>query len=319
MTKDKKDIIILTPIYNDWDSFCSLVKQINYIGINSKIIKSLMILGINDGSSIEPNYARLKNKNVGIIHLKNNVGHQKAITLGLAYVAKEKKCDVVVVMDADGEDKPEDIEKLLHESLQQPDKVIFAQRSRRHEGFLFKFLYRIYKFVFKTLTSKTVSFGNFSIIPFNLLNKLVNISEIWNHYSSGVIKSKIPYTVVSTERGKRLADDSKMNLISLILHGLSAVSVHIDIVSVRILLATFVLMLLAVAGILIVIGIRILTDVILPGWTTYVVIGLIIFFMQAFLIALILAFFVLNYRTQKLFIPAEDYQNFILKVEKIDD
>lgn len=319
MKRDKKDIIILTPVYNDWACFCFLVERINNIAEKSEIINTLVILGINDGSSIKPNYARLKNKNVEIIYLKNNVGHQKAITLGLAYVAKEKKCDVVVVMDADGEDKPEDIEKLLYESLQQPDKIIFAQRSRRHESFLFKFLYKIYKFVFKTLTGKSISFGNFSVIPFDLLKKLVNISEIWNHYSSGVIKSKMPYSSVSAERGKRFTDDSKMNLSSLVLHGLSAVSVHIDIVSVRILLATFVLMLLAVAGILIVIGIRILADVAIPGWATYVVMGLIIFLMQAFLISLILVFIVLNYRTQKLFIPAKNYQAFILKVEKIND
>lgn len=317
MKKDKRDAIILTPVYNDWQSFYLLVERLNHIAANSKIINTLKIFAINDGSSTIPNYTILKNKNVGIIHLKNNVGHQKAITLGLAYVGKEKECDVVVVMDTDGEDRPEDIEKLLYESLQQPDKIIFAQRSKRHEGFLFKFLYRIYKFVFKTLTGKTVSFGNFSIIPFNFLNKLTNISEIWNHYSSGVIKSKMPYTVVSTERGERLADDSKMNLNSLILHGLSAVSVHIEIVSVRILLSIFVLMLLAVACILIVIGIRIFADIALPGWATYVVIGLIIFLMQAFIIALILVFIVLNYRTQKLFIPAEDYQGFILKVEEI--
>jgi len=314
----KKDIIILAPVYNDWDSFCLLAEQINNIAEKSDFIERLMIFGINDGSSIEPNYAKLKNKNTGIIHLTHNFGHQKAIALGLAYVAKEKKCDVVVIMDADGEDDPEDIEKLLRKSLAEPGKIIFAKRSKRHESFLFKFFYKIYRFVFRVLTGETISFGNFSSIPFNILNKLVTVSEIWNHYSGAVIKSKIPYAAVSVGRGKRFADNSRMNFNSLVLHGLSAISVRIDIVCVRILLAIIMLMALAAASIPIAIGIRIFSNLATPGWTTYVIIGLVVFLMQGFLIALILLLIVLIYRTKKPFIPAKEYQDFILKVEKIN-
>ncbi len=137
---NEKDLAIVTPIYNDWQSFYVLVDKLNDISVNSKIINTLKIFAINDCSSIEPDCTRLKSTNISIIHLTSNVGHQKAIALGLAYLAhlaNEEEFDAVVVMDADGEDKPEDVEKLLLESQKLPNKIIFAKRSKRNEGVLF--------------------------------------------------------------------------------------------------------------------------------------------------------------------------------------
>jgi hypothetical protein len=73
---------------------------------------------------VEPDNRKL---GAAIIHLMSNVGYQKAISLKLAYVAKEEKWMVVVVIGADGEDKPEQVEKSLCERLQQPDKIIFCR------------------------------------------------------------------------------------------------------------------------------------------------------------------------------------------------
>jgi hypothetical protein len=146
---------------------------------------------------------------------------------------------------------------------------------------------------------------------------VTNISAIWNHYSSAIIKSKIPYSKVPTARGKRFSGNSKMNFYSFVLHGLSAFSVQIELVSVRILSATFLLMILTIAGIITVVGMSVFVNTNLPGWATYVVLGLLTLLTQTFLISLILVFIILNYRTQKLFIPAKDYKDYILEVENI--
>jgi len=120
--------------------------------------------------------------------------------------------DNVVVMDSDGEDRPIDINKLI-ESLDNnnSDKIIFAKREKRSEGFIFKFFYQIYKVIFYALTTQKLDFGNFSCIPRQFLSKVVSIPEIWNHYSGGIIKSKIPYVAVGTDRGNRYHGTSKMN------------------------------------------------------------------------------------------------------------
>ncbi len=108
-----------------------------------------------------------------------------------------------------------------------------------------------------------------------------------------------------------------MNFYSFVLHGLSAFSVQIELVSVRILSATFLLMILTIAGIITVVGMSVFVNTNLPGWATYVVLGLLTLLTQTFLISLILVFIILNYRTQKLFIPAKDYKDYILEVENI--
>ena len=54
-----------------------------------------------------------------------------------------------------------------------------------------------------------------------------------------------------------------------------------------------------------------------PGWATTLVTASIIIILQALLSSLFLIFTVLNYRTQKHFIPAKQYSDFIEKVENL--
>src|SRR5262249_57945423 len=76
------------------------------------------------------------------------------------------------------------------------------------------------------------------------------------------------YTIVPTTRRGRLAGRSKMNLVSLILHGLTAMSVYTDTIFVRILLVAVFVAAAAGLGIAAVVGIRTATDLAIPGWAT---------------------------------------------------
>ena len=62
------------------------------------------------------------------MNLKINIGHQRAIAVGLQYIYNEiDEYDYVVVMDSDGEDIPSQIEQLLEKAeLEQSKKIIFA-------------------------------------------------------------------------------------------------------------------------------------------------------------------------------------------------
>jgi polyisoprenyl-phosphate glycosyltransferase len=221
-------------------------------------------------------------------------------------------------MDSDGEDRPSDLQHLYEASLQEPDKIIFAKRAKRSEGLVFRIGYLIYKSLFGLLTGKVIEFGNFSILPFRQAQKLAYVSEIWNHFPGGIIRSKLPYSSIPIERGTRLAGKSKMNFVSLVLHGLSAVSVHLDTVAVRILIGSLLMTAVAGVGAVIVMIIRILSpENASPGWATTLVTASIIIILQALLSSLFLIFTVLNYRTQKHFIPAKEYADFIEKVETI--
>lgn len=302
---------VLIPVYNDWESCAELIQQaMQDVALASD--NELVFFIVNDGSTEDmPATGSLTSSNVKIIHLNRNVGHQRAIALGLSYLNDHSVCDFVVVMDGDGEDKPSDINSLLKEALVQKNKIIFGTRNRRYEGFWFRFFYFWYKHFFRILTGQKISFGNFCAIPFNRLKNLVFVSELWNHFSGGIIRSRIPYSSLPLDRGKRYFGQSKMNFIALVIHGLSAISVYTDTLAVRILLSTFTLICIALTGIVVVTAIRFLTPLAIPGWASFVVLSFLIIIFQAFLISLLLVFNVLNYRTQRHFIPAIEYKKFI--------
>ena len=308
---------ILIPLYNDWDALELLLLEIKKCN-PAELFAQLSFVVVDDCSSVACDIQRFSGYNLSIIRLWRNVSHQKAIALGLAYLTQNVDFEKVIVMDSDGEDRPADIQALYEASVQNPDKIVFAKRSKRSEGLIFRLGYSIYKFLFGLLTGKTIEFGNFSILPFRQAQKLAYVSEIWNHFPGGVIRSKLPYTSIPIERGTRLAGKSKMNFVSLVLHGLSAVSVHLDTVAVRILIGSLAMILLAGFGAVIVLIIKFLSpENASPGWATTLVTASIIVILQAFLSSLFLIFTVLNYRTQKHFIPAKEYSDFIEKIEAL--
>lgn len=286
--------------------------------VDESLQSRLAFLIVDDCSSI--NFEKLPTnigQSLSILRLYRNVGHQKAIALGLAYLADQPDQYPTIVMDSDGEDRPEDIAQLLQTGATNPNRVVFAHRAKRHESLVFRTFYEVYKMVFRLLTGKVITFGNFSLVPAAQLRKLAHVSEIWNNYPGGVIRSRLPYTAVPLERGRRLAGESKMNFVSLILHGLSAVSVLMDTTAVRLALFCVIMVVVSIFGISVVIGLRLFTDTVVPGWAPYLVFSLLIIILQAFLISLLLVFMMLSYRTQPQFIPARQFREFIERVEQI--
>ncbi|RIA10268.1 glycosyl transferase family 2 [Flavobacteriaceae bacterium MAR_2010_72] len=309
--------IVITPVYNDWESFGVLVNELSEISM-SQPIKITHVVAVNDGSSESLEDCKW-DLPITVLHLNSNMGHQRAISIGLSYIEDTlNDYEVIVVMDSDGEDRPIDILKLVETLKVQPtDRVIFAKRKKRTEGFLFKFSYYLYKFLFHNLTGQKLDFGNFSCIPKPLLSKVVSIPELWNHYSGGIIKSKIPYLSVGTDRGKRFHGQSKMNFQNLVLHGLSALSIYMDLVSIRLLMASFFSSIFVTSGLLLIVYLALFTDIPIPGWSSLTGLLLInilaIFILTTFLILL----FQLNQKTVVKFPPKTFYNDFILSVSHL--
>lgn len=315
-------IIILTPVYNDW---CSLKHLLNDLDQCTSELKntSISVIVVDDGSTqhspdVGGESGKYKHiQEISILHLARNLGHQKAIALGIAYINANIACDLVVVMDADGEDRPEDIAKLLEKNRELPGHIIFARRTRRSEGFVFSLFYFLYKVFFSLLTGKEIAFGNFSFIPVELLNRVAHLPEIWNHFAAGIMRAHIPWSSIPTQRGTRYCGKSSMNFITLVIHGLSAISVYIEILTVRLMLLAIVFILLGIVSFFVLLYIKYLTPLAIPGWATNVAIGIVIIMFQTILLLALLAFLSLHYRSTKLFIPAKDFRDYLLELEKI--
>ncbi|WP_219725283.1 glycosyltransferase, partial [Fischerella thermalis] len=254
-------IIIAVPVFNDWESLSILLKRIDEVLDIENINAEILIL--NDGSTLSYQniFKKLEPKTinqVSILDLKRNLGHQRAIAIGLAYIESKVECQAVVVMDSDGEDDPKDIPKLVYKCREENySKIVFARRTQRSETWLFKVFYKIYKYLFKLLTGEYIEMGNFSIIPFESLRRIVVVSEIWNHYAAGILKARIPFTTVPCKRSSRITGQSKMNFVSLVMHGLSAISIYGDVIGTKALLVAILLMLLSVVIVTIIYMVRI--------------------------------------------------------------
>jgi hypothetical protein len=165
--------------------------------------------------------------------------------------------------------------------------------------------------MFRLLTGKRISFGNFMVLTKTVLNRIVYYNEVWNHIPSGILRSGLAYSSIETHRGKRYAGNSRMNFTALVLHGLSAISVFLDVIAIRLLVLSLSLIGLSVLVILTVIGIKAFTDLAIPGWASTVTSSMLIVLLQSFLLSLFTIFLYLSALSQRNFIPANHYNDFI--------
>jgi len=314
---------ILMPVYNDWGAVKKLVVSLDAELRAAGHVACLLL--VNDGSlqrhtpeSLGLTEARCLSS-AAIIHLATNLGHQRAIAVALAHIGDQASIDDVVVMDSDGEDDPADAVRLVSTARSQGSPaVVFAERTRRSEGVRFRIAYVAYTMVFRALTGKTVRFGNFSFVPAEFVPRLAYMPELWNHYAAAVIKSRVPRLAVPTRRAVRLDGATSMNFVTLVLHGLSAVSVFSDIVGVRLLCASLTLASACMAAIAAIVAIRFLTSWAIPGWTTTAAGIAMVLFANALLFATSFVFFILSSRSANAFIPARDYRTFIRDISVSD-
>lgn len=312
----KREIICLIPVFNDWESLSFLLSDIeNEADKHSDYRFSAVV--VNDGST-ELNSLKLFNKNISVevVDLKLNIGHQRAIAVGIQYILNKRVKDLnivdskghVIVLDGDGEDKPSDIIPMVKMA---ENEIVFAQRVKRSEGIGFKTGYYFYKLVFKLLTGKKIDFGNFSAIPFSLLSQVAILPNLWNHYASSIADSRISIRAIPTERGNRYAGKSKMNTANLIIHGFSSISIYFDILCFRVLKFSAYLMVFCTLLIGFVLYNRLFTDNAIPGWASSLILIVFSIVVQLFSVTFIILLFQLSSR--KIIIPpnSELYKQFI--------
>lgn len=307
-------IVILMPLRDDWISASQLVQRLDR-AIGSVCTAEVIL--VDDGSLQRCSRDDFQQPSsairvIRVVRLRHNLGHQRAIAIGLAHIQQNTSCDGVLVMDSDGEDTPEGVVDLLRAYSESGRRfATFAARGRRADSLLFKCFYHLYRFVHLGLTGISVRVGNFSILPPDYLNSLVAMPEMWSHYAASVFRSGLPYSMIPIPRGTRIAGKSKMNFPALVSHGLTAISVFGDIVGVRLLISSLVGSLLAALGIVLVVIIRLFTNRAIPGWATFAAGSLVIIMIQFITIATSFTLFMLFNRTNLGFVPLRDCALFV--------
>jgi hypothetical protein len=309
-------LIIVMPVYEDWESagiLCAAIEDC--LAGHSRILVTVLL--VDDGSNRVPDdnflgYVPQTMKSVWVLRLRRNLGHQRAIAVALAYVQKNLTGDAVLVMDADGEDRPEDIHRLVEafEASQSP-VTVFAERGRRIESLSFKLFYGCYRLLHRVLTGRNIRFGNFSLLPWQHLDRLVAYPELWNHYAGAVLKARLPYVAVRADRAKRLRGKSTMSFVSLVIHGLSALFASYEVVSTRLLVGTAIMGFTFLCLLTAVVGVKLFTQLAIPGWATFTGGLLFILVAQSITSLLTIIFSVMMSRNNLGFLPIRDYEHFV--------
>ena len=238
-----KKIIILIPVFNDWES---LVKLINELNDNIKDYKNINFecIVVNDASTIiQPKLTKPNNINsLQILNMKENRGHARCNAFGIRYIFKNKSFDNLILMDGDGEDRPEEIKGLINKISNNPNNSVVAKRIKRSEGLFFQLLYQAHKIITYIFTGKNINFGNYSCLTKQDVEKLHSDRSLWSSYSGTVKKNLKKLSEVNSIRGLRYFGPSQMSFFKLLVHSFSIIGVFKYQVFLR---STFAIIILA--------------------------------------------------------------------------
>lgn len=125
------DISVIIPVYNEEGNVRELTSRLS--SVLEKTAKSYEIIFIDDGSKDRTfeflAEARKKIKRIKIVKMRRNFGQTNALSIGF----KLARGSIVVVMDGDLQNEPEDIPKLLG-LMQKGYDVVSGWRKNRHDS-----------------------------------------------------------------------------------------------------------------------------------------------------------------------------------------
>ncbi len=269
-----KKLWVVCPCYFDTQSFAALQSEAIKALSGLKDL-SVNFLLIDDTAGRDPAIENFSSTaNTKVILAPFNLGHQKAIVFGLRWLRTQAHdSDWIITMDSDGEDRPQDLPAMLDKLTKFPDDIVLARRTERSEGLKFRISYQLYKIFFRVLTGRTVQTGNFSAYSVRTLGAMINHPHFDRCYSMSLFSSKIPTQLVPLPRGHRFFGQSKMNIMSLVRHGLNMLMPFLDHISFRGMLLFLLISLSGLAAGLAIVYVKLFTGLAIPGWASYALLG----------------------------------------------
>lgn len=301
---------VILPVFNDHRSCLMLLKQIDKleIKVNFKVIviddaSALLDRGYNELKGFKPKNAI---ESVDILELDSNLGVNGAIYEGLTYAFMNAKSkDLFLVMDSDGEDSPNDIQKLIVKYKK--GTVVVAKRRGFSRSLRFNLWRTIFITVMKFTTSKMVNFGNFSLFDFEVSQKLFKSRDLRISYVGTVLAAGVQIIKVPIKRGERYIGKSVSGRFGQIQFGFRIMSCFIDLVLTRILQLCFMFLIANLIGVVTIIYLKLASEAVIPGWASLI---LVILASSSVQLVFTLSMLILVYiHLQRLFLTTKDYLN----------
>jgi glycosyltransferase involved in cell wall biosynthesis len=274
---------VVCPCYKDVPSFAILRTRILQVATTDPTLSAsdIRFVVVDDTAGYDNLIDELTtHSDVQVITPPFNLGHQRALVYGLRLILPDVlDTDLVITMDADGEDRPEDLPNLIGAMLAAPDAsglLCIARRTKRSESIRFRVLYFFFRVMFHALTGTVVRSGNYAAYRGWLAKRILTHPYFDLCYSSTLVSLDIPVTAVPCPRGKRYEGRSRMNMLRLFMHGIRMLMPFIDRIAVRALTAFSAIFGIGILASLLVVGVRLFTNATIPGWATATLLGLLI-------------------------------------------
>ncbi|MEA2104722.1 MAG: glycosyltransferase family 2 protein [Candidatus Cloacimonadota bacterium] len=221
------ELSIIIPIFNDEEVIFKLIGRL--IPVVKSFSSQYEILFIDDGSWDETfnllKKYRAKNDKIKIIKLSKNYGQSNAITAGL----DNAKGKILVIMDSDLQDKPEDIPILLAALEENNVPMVIAKWEKRKTQFWKRCVANLFFRISNLITDihHPPNLGVFRAFYKILYDENIKNTDYSGTTLSQFYKLKFDYQIVNLQRDSRFAGNSGYNLKKMIKLALDRIIPHL--------------------------------------------------------------------------------------------
>ncbi|GFO70441.1 glycosyl transferase [Geomonas limicola] len=206
----KQTVSVIVPCYNERETIDEFYRRMTGVADRAGSY-DFEIIFVNDGSgddtALRLNELSDRDRRVKVVHLARNMGHQIAITAGMDFADG----DLIVIIDADLQDPPEEIPGMLAK-LEEGFDLVHAQRKRRdgESGFKLATAWLFYKLM-RRFSSRDIvdNCGDFRAFNHKVL-KVVRKFRERHRFMRGIFASiGFRQCIIQYDRDRRYAGETK--------------------------------------------------------------------------------------------------------------
>jgi polyisoprenyl-phosphate glycosyltransferase len=256
-------VITLIPTFRDSKSAIEIAEELQ------EYFEDIMFFLLDD--SMGEDYFPILQTNMHRYIPDRKLGQQSLVTNFIRHtlpdIVPELPGDLILVLDADGEDKPLDALKLFNELIKSDVDLSLAKRRKRNSKISFKIGYLAFQLLSRTLTGRWINSGNFSISKRKWLQKAIHTESFNESFSGGLAYAECNKALITCDRGNRRYGKSNMNLVRLVNHGIDVIFTFAPIMRARVFILTLVWSAIAAFNLSLIIYLKI-SGKTTPGWAT---------------------------------------------------
>jgi polyisoprenyl-phosphate glycosyltransferase len=213
---------VVIPLLNEETNLDPLYTRLT--AVMELLAKPYEIIFVDDGS--RDNSLKIlkqihqKDKRVKVISFTRNFGQHIAVTAGLDL----SKGESVVLMDADLQDQPEEIPKLLAK-IDEGFEIVYSKPTQRQDTLFKKITSKLYLNMLSKLTNSAINpeIPSFRVMTRKVVDYFNQFRERSRFFGGMVAWMGFSYAVVPTEHSNRFSGKTKYSLVKMFRMGLEGI------------------------------------------------------------------------------------------------